>query len=42
MVRADPSPPVMVKDHKFTFFLDIFTAKFQCSYHIKENYEINV
>ena len=21
MVRADP-PPVMVKDHKFTFFLD--------------------
>ena len=20
MVRADPPPPVMVKDHKFTFF----------------------
>ena len=22
MVRADPPLPVMVKDHKFTFFLD--------------------
>ena len=22
MVRADPPHPVMVKDHKFTFFLD--------------------
>ena len=27
MVRADPPPPVMVKDHKFTFFLDPSLSK---------------